>query len=239
MAGRVPTRQRATAPAAGCATRSRPGVARRLDAGWCGIFLDAHRRLTQNARSARRTGRAAGPAARGTSAGTSTPRPRRGTKKIVSPRTTPTRIAAITTPQKLPSPPMTTTTKAAVMISAPIGGMNAGDRGEQHAGKRRPARPDRHHRRHDGRQRDAERARPCRGSARRRSPPGRRRSCSAAATARHGERGDRQHGQPVVGEDEIADEHLPPDEVRDLKRAGGPRPRRCGASARSPWPGRR
>ena len=38
------------------------------------------------------------------------------------PRTTPTSSAASTTPQKLPRPPITTTTKATVMISAPIAG---------------------------------------------------------------------------------------------------------------------
>ena len=41
---------------------------------------------------------------------------------MVTPRTTPTSSAASTTPQKLPRPPITTTTKATVMISAPIAG---------------------------------------------------------------------------------------------------------------------
>src|SRR3546814_793961 len=48
--------------------------------------------------------------------------PAEDTKWMVSPRTTPTSSAASTTPQKLPSPPITTTTKATVMISAPIAG---------------------------------------------------------------------------------------------------------------------
>src|SRR5512134_330610 len=48
--------------------------------------------------------------------------PAAGTKWMVMPRTTPTSSAASTTPQKLPSPPITTTTKATVMISAPIAG---------------------------------------------------------------------------------------------------------------------
>ena len=38
------------------------------------------------------------------------------------PRTTPTSSPATTTPQKLPSPPITTTTKVAVRISVPIAG---------------------------------------------------------------------------------------------------------------------
>src|SRR3981189_3662751 len=41
---------------------------------------------------------------------------------MVIPLTTPTSNADIPTPQKRPGPPMTTTTKATVMISAPIAG---------------------------------------------------------------------------------------------------------------------
>src|SRR5207342_2580243 len=43
--------------------------------------------------------------------------PAAGAKWMVMPRTTPTRRAAITTPQKLPRPPITTTAKATVMMS--------------------------------------------------------------------------------------------------------------------------
>ena len=42
---------------------------------------------------------------------------------MVRPRTTPTSSAAATTPQNEPSPPMTTTTKAKVRISAPMVGV--------------------------------------------------------------------------------------------------------------------
>src|SRR5439155_21634052 len=45
-----------------------------------------------------------------------------GKKYTVRPRTTPTISAAQTTPQNDPSPPMTTTTKDAVRMSAPIAG---------------------------------------------------------------------------------------------------------------------
>ena len=48
--------------------------------------------------------------------------PAAGTKWMVTPRTTPTSKAASTTPQKLPRPPITTTTKATVMISVPMAG---------------------------------------------------------------------------------------------------------------------
>ena len=48
--------------------------------------------------------------------------PAAGTNCTVMPRTTPTSSADSTTPQKLPSPPITTTTKAAVRISAPMAG---------------------------------------------------------------------------------------------------------------------
>src|SRR5262249_53026877 len=41
---------------------------------------------------------------------------------MVTPRTTPTRTAAAITPQNEPRPPITTTTNAAVRISAPIAG---------------------------------------------------------------------------------------------------------------------
>ena len=41
---------------------------------------------------------------------------------MVTPRTTPTSAAAAITPQNEPSPPITTTTKAAVRISAPMAG---------------------------------------------------------------------------------------------------------------------
>src|SRR5262249_5379466 len=48
--------------------------------------------------------------------------PAAGTKWMVTPRTTPTSSAEMTTPQKLPRPPITTTTNATVMTSAPMAG---------------------------------------------------------------------------------------------------------------------
>ena len=67
-------------------------------------------------------------------------------------------IEASTTPQKLPSPPMTTITKAAVMTSLPIAGWTPRMGARHDASKRREPDADRDHGRHHGRQRDAERA---------------------------------------------------------------------------------
>ena len=123
------------------------------------------------------------------------------------PRTTPTSRAASTTPQKLPRPPITTTTKATVMISAPIAGCTIVIGAKKAPPERRHADAEHDDGGHVGLQPDAERGdhvRPLDAGAHHAAERGLVQQQPDAEQHR-GDHGEEQ--QPIAREQEVAEEH--------------------------------
>ena len=174
------------------------------------VITAERRTFIRSAGCARRTARAAGSAARAASAGTSTPRRLPGQKYTVRPRTTPTISAANTTPQNEPSPPITTTTNEAVRISAPIAGCTPviGASSTPASAASRDA--DRDDGAHVRLQRNAERGHHVRVLHARAHDAAERRALQQEPQSCDRRGRDREHDQPVLRVDEVADQAAGP-----------------------------